>query len=44
MNIVQKNSKGNNPLDYPLNTVDKLYIDNNDKLNNLRSSCLDEFK
>ena len=44
INIVQKNSKGNNPLDYLLNTVDKLYIDINNKLSNLRSSCLDEFR
>ena len=42
MNIVQKNSKGNNPLDYPLNTIDKLYTDN--KLSNFRSSNLDEFR
>ena len=44
VNIVQKNSKGVNPLNYPLNTVDKLYVDVNNKLSNLRSSYLDEFR
>ena len=44
VNIVQKNSKGINPLDYPLNTVDKLYVDINNKLCSLRSSNLVEFR
>ena len=44
MNIVQKNSKGHNLLDYFLNTVDKFYIDNNNKLSNFRSSNLIEFR
>ena len=44
MNIIQKNSKGNNSLDYLLNTVDKFYIDINNKLSNLRSNYLNEFR
>ena len=44
MNAIQKNSKGNHPLDYPLNTTDKLYVDIKNKLSSLRSSCLTKFR
>ena len=44
MNNIQKNSKGNNPLDYPLNTIDKLYVDINNQLSIPRSSNLVKFR
>ena len=44
MNIVQKNSKGNNSLDYLLNTIYNLYVGINNQLSSLRSSNLIEFR
>ena len=44
MNIIQKNSKDNNPLDYPLNIIDNLYVGINNKLNSPRNSNFVEFR
>ena len=44
MNTIQKNSKGDNPLDYSLNIIDKPYVDINNKLSNLRSNSLVKFR
>ena len=42
--MVQKKSKGNNLLDYPLNIIDNLHVGINNKLSSLKSNNLSKFR